>query len=151
MPRSAQAPDRHTGRMLGWLIAAAMVGCGPAANEEMPFDVEVFETAPATQVDTLAPPAMQVLDRRVAVDAVMGLGGAGYQLSATGSVADGVIEILVTARLPEDVMGATVLTTYGYRVTSGRLSSGRYRVVLRHAMEGGGTPELVGEQEVEVP
>lgn len=135
----------------GWLVAAVLAACGPAAEGEMTFTVEVFETVPATQVDTLAPPTMQVLDGRVAVDAVMGLGGAGYQLTATGSVADGVVDILVTARMPEEVIGASVLTTYGYRVTSERLPSGRYRVVLRHGLEGGGTPEVVGEQEVEVP
>jgi len=132
------------------LLILPVLGCAAPADAEPLFTLELLSTDPAEQVDSLPPPRVEVSEGRLQVTAVFGLGAAGYVLTPVGTVTEGMIDLVVTARMPEETMGLTVLTTYTYRVTSDRLPAGGYRVRLRHAMDGMGAPETVVEETISI-
>jgi len=131
-----------------WVAVAflgLLAGCVPAGGEEGRVELEVLSAEPVEQVDSLPAPTARVEGGRLVLEAVFGLGSAGYLLTADGGREEDRIEVTVHARMPEGTTGASVLTAYRYRVTSGVLPAGSWTVRLRQAMDDEGAPEVVFE------
>lgn len=131
------------------LALVAMAGCTtPAPGQE--FEIEVLGAESAAQIDSMPEPVLAVVAGRLQVTGFIGLGATGYELVPSGSTGGGVVELLVTPRMPEEMAGLTVLTRYAYRLTTPTLPPGAYTVRLRYADPGGGAPRLVLEGRIRV-
>lgn len=129
------------------LLCAAACGA-PAADAT--FIVELIHAESVAQVDSVPAPRVAVREGHVHVEAHVGLGATGYALVPTGTVRDGVVDVLVTPRMPEGMAGLTVLTRYAYRLTTPVLAPGEYLIRVRHADPAGGASRLALEQRVRV-
>jgi len=132
-------------RRIAWAATGCLIltGCGGPAAPDPDFGLELLRSEATDQVDSLPTPRVEVGTGRVIIEAVFGLGGSGYTLAPTGTVEEGVVDMLVTARLPSETMGLTVLTRYAYRLTSPPLAPGTYRIRLSQGIEAEGAPEVV--------
>ncbi len=129
-----------------WSLALLLlVACGADAVDQPTFALEVLATDAVEQVDSLPAPTARLDGGRLVLEAVFGLGAAGYQLTVDGSREEDLIEVTVHARMPEGTAGASVLTAYRYRVTSSVLPAGSWTIRLRQAMDDEGVPEVVFE------
>lgn len=136
---------------MGVPLLLLMLACATTGSSAGSFTLEVVSTRAVASFDSLPEPRVTVANGAITVEAVFPLGGAGYRLTPHGSIVDGVIDLLVAAARPEDVMGATVLTVYGYRLRSGTIAPGSYTVRLHHALADEGDPEFILEQPVVIP
>lgn len=134
------------------VAVVALCACAASAGGPPEFTLEMLGTASVATLDSLPEPVVtEVVGRRVAIQAHFGLGATGYELVPSGTIGDGVVDILVVAKMPADVMGAQVLTTYAYKLTTPPLEPGSWTVRLHQVMEGEGDPEFLLEQQVLVP
>lgn len=134
----------------GVLCLLALMACATAAAPDASFRVEILRAEAAEQIDTVPAATVTVSERRLQVHAFIGLGATGYELVPSGTVEHEVIDLLITARMPGDMAGLTVLTRYEYRLTTGLLARGSYAVRLRHARDGNGQPTLAFEGRITV-
>jgi hypothetical protein len=146
--------DRDTAMRFEWtaglLFLLPLMACATAAAPEPGFRVEVIRTESVEQIDSIPVPTLTIADRRLQVLGSIGLGATGYELVPSGMVEHGVIELLITPRMPEEMAGLTVLTRYEYRLTTGTLAPGSYAVRLRYAREGDGDPVVAFEGRITV-
>ena len=101
--------------------------------------------------DSLPEPRIEVAEGRIRIHAHFGLGATGYRLAPFGSIEEGVVDLLVSAELPGDMMGLAVLTDYAWVVTTAVLDPGTWRVRVHQAIAAEGDPEFLLEQDVVVP
>lgn len=132
------------------LLGFVMVACAVPATSESPFTLDLIGAASVASFDSLPEPRIEVTEGRVRIHAHFGLGATGYRLLPFGTIEEGVVDLLVTAELPGDTMGLTVLTDYYYVVTTAVLDPGTWRVRVHQAIAEEGNPELLLEQEVVV-
>lgn len=132
------------------LCLLPLVACATAGAPEPVVRVEIIRAESVEQVDSVPAPALGILEGRLQVHGVIGLGATGYELVPSGSIEHEVIELLLTPRMPEGMAGLTVLTRYEYRLTTRVLEPGRYAVRLRHARESEGDPVVVFEGRITV-
>ena len=100
--------------------------------------------------DSLPEPRIEVTEGKIRIHAHFGLGATGYRLTPFGTVEEGVVDLLVSAELPSDVMGLAVLTDYSYVVTTAVLDPGIWRVRVHQAIAEEGDPEFLLDQDVVV-
>jgi hypothetical protein len=133
------------------MLLALMLGC-PAPPATPQFELELLGTASVAGFDSLPEPEVtEVVGRRVTIHASFGLGATGYELVPSGTIGDGVVDMLVVARMPAEAMGLQVLTVYAYRLATPRLEPGTWTVRLHQVLDGEGDPEFLLEQQVVVP
>lgn len=134
----------------GLLCLLPLMACATAAAPDPGIRVEIVRAESVEQIDSVPAPTFSIRERRLELLGSIGLGATGYELIPSGVVEHGVIELLITPRMPEEMAGLTVLTRYEYRLTTGVLEPGSYAVRLRHARNGGGDPVVAFEGRITV-
>lgn len=136
---------------LALLIAGSVLACATPRLPEPEVSLTLIGTEAAEEIETIVEPHVGSAAGRIDVHGYIGLGQTGYDLVPTATAEQGVLDILITPRLPEEMMGLMVLTRYEYQLRVSNLAAGEYTVRIRYAVREGEEAAVAFEGRVRVP
>lgn len=132
------------------LLAGSLLACATPRPAEPEVNLTLVGATSVESIETITPPHVGGIPGGIDAHGYVGLGQTGYDLVPAVTVEHEVVEILITPRLPEDVMGLMVLTQYEYQLRVTNLAAGEYAVRIRYAVREGEEPAVAYEGRVRV-
>lgn len=136
---------------LALLLAGALLACATTPPPAIEASLTLVGTESVEEIETIVPPHVGGAEGRIDVHGYIGLGQTGYDLVPAVTATDAVLEIVISPRLPEEMMGLMVLTRYEYQLRVSNVPAGEYAVRIRYAVREGEDAVVAYDGRVSVP